>query len=1149
MNESFPERARRIRCCLLVLLASFAAWGQTATRGGVAGRVLDQDGNPLPGAVLTARSPSMGMAPVQVVSGENGQYRFSTLLPASDYVITAELAGFATVELSPIDVDPGRTTNQDVSLLPASEATESVVVSARGDVIDTASVKTSTVFNSEFLEGLPILGRTYQDVLTLAPGVTDVDGDGNPNVNGARETGFQTRLDGANVTDPFSGTFGQGLNLESIAEIEIITSGASAEFGQAQGGFANVITKSGGNEFEGSFKFFYRSDLFDNDGANNNDVSDENLFAGLDGFRDVRPFLTVGGPIVKDRLWYFAAIEYLQLESPVNTLSKPVALTETGWNNFAKLTWQVRPEHRLSFQVNHDPRTFTGLGLDTRTAAASDYSLSRHGYIGTARWGWNASANLLLEMTASRMDVGYDLDPVTAPEPCLTDPLGRCSPLAADTYKVDLRQGITTGPYYQTSEDQRLRDSVRGDLSYFLDARGGSHSLKMGLEIGGESFDDTVTVRPVRFEDFIVCTPPPEGWDDPTSPNYGTAGPFHCDPGDPDIGELPEDPTELPVIIGSINIETATPDTISRTAEKTAYGAYLQDSYRPLPNLTFNLGLRYDREVATAYGWDLFDPQAEAAAFLELYARGAGRDPGTVDFVDAFLNPAIVYDLNGDGLDSQHCTPYDVDGDVLGDGTPDGIADDFLTLYDGDFDGVADPDNPLDTYLEVPDGLADGTSEHPWCDRTSDDVYDLLSVFSRHQADGRAAPFDNLYALDPTRGLPGVERQAETFDIVNDNVAPRFSVAWDPWSDNRTKIFASWGRYYDRLFLATLVPELGPDPITEAYLATDRVEGTNARLSHIGRFSIIQIDRDLQTPFTDELTIGFERELAPEWVLGLTYIRRKGRQQLQDQDFNHYTVDENRDGVPDDYRGKVRMRTVSPPGQSIDPVRCFEDPPLGPGICVLEDFPDGQADLIARNPFFNQVLRVGNFNESDYISYQLAVTRRLSRRWQMTSSYVWSRAEGNAEEFLSSLGNDPGTVDDEYGPLAYDQTHQVKFSAVMLLPRAQRVGCSVLWASGTPYSIIRERDSADFFHSFYFRTTYPTGQRNDQRNEAFWTVNVSYQKSFRFGRVDGGFGVEVVNLLSSDDATVDTEEPTQLLGLEATRRFGRRWQLSVAFHF
>ena len=192
---------------------------------------------------------------------------------------------------------------------------------------------------------------------------------------------------------------------------------------------------------------------------------------------------------------------------------------------------------------------------------------------------------------------------------------------------------------------------------------------------------------------------------------------------------------------------------------------------------------------------------------------------------------------------------------------------------------------------------------------------------------------------------------------------------------------------------------------------------------------------------------------------------------------------------------------------------------------------------------------MGNSNSSDFESLQIQLNRRLSRNWQMTSSYVWSRAIGDGEEFPSGLGNDPGTVDDESGPLAYDQTHVVKFSGIVQLPRTQTFGGSVVWASGTPYSTIRQRESADGYGSFFLRTTYPSSARNDQRNEGSWTVNLSYRKAFHYRTVDASVGVEVVNLLNADDLVIESVEPTQKLGLEATRRFGRRWQLSAELHF
>jgi hypothetical protein len=168
----------------------------------------------------------------------------------------------------------------------------------------------------------------------------------------------------------------------------------------------------------------------------------------------------------------------------------------------------------------------------------------------------------------------------------------------------------------------------------------------------------------------------------------------------------------------------------------------------------------------------------------------------------------------------------------------------------------------------------------------------------------------------------------------------------------------------------------------------------------------------------------------------------------------------------------------------------------------------------------------------------------------MNASYVWSEAVGDAESFDSILGDDVGTVDDEFGPLAYDQTHVVKFSAVTFLPRDQMLGGIIQWSSGLPYSIIRQTTSFDSFGSSFLRTSYPSRQRNDQRNEGVWQVDVNYQKSFTFGPVAASFGVEVQNLTNSDDLRINSFNlDATLFSLDETRRFGRRWQLSLAMNF
>jgi len=611
-------RALLLSLLVLGLFASpvVLAQGTTAV---LTGQVVDKEGQPMPGVTVTAMSNKSAMAPAGTVTDAKGRYRLTPLTPSDDYVLTVELPGFAKVEVSPIDLDPGKTTTQNITLVPSSDQLEKITIVAKGDIVDVASTKTATVFNSEFIEGLPIIGRSYQDILTLAPGVTDVDGDGNPNVNGARSTDFQTRVDGVNTTDPASGTFGSNLNLESIAEIEVITTGASAEFSQAQGGFANIITKSGGNDFEGSFKFFFRSDLFDNDGANNSDVFPQNNFGSVDGFQDLRPFLTFGGPIIKDKLWYFTSLQWINQETPINTLSGNIKVTNVGWNNFGKITYQPSPSHRLSLSANWDPREFTGLGLGTGVEPESDFLFEQGGLNLTLGWTYNISPALLLEMRVAQLDSGIKITPVSSAKPnpnCINNGT-QCNPFTEDLYTIDQLSARVTGPFYFTQDDERTRDTLRADLSIFVEGFGGTHNLKTGFEFAREGYENTLTANPIRFDAL------------------STGGGFGGGGSDSLTGSISFQESFPSAFGGRGCIPTGSgaqeicQEFDKLKSDKDVFGFYVQDSFKPRPNLTINVGLRLDREDATTAGFTPFDPREEAAEFLD------PRHPG--DFNQALM--------------------------------------------------------------------------------------------------------------------------------------------------------------------------------------------------------------------------------------------------------------------------------------------------------------------------------------------------------------------------------------------------------------------------------------------------------------------------------------------------------------------------------
>jgi len=317
--------------------------------------------------------------------------------------------------------------------------------------------------------------------------------------------------------------------------------------------------------------------------------------------------------------------------------------------------------------------------------------------------------------------------------------------------------------------------------------------------------------------------------------------------------------------------------------------------------------------------------------------------------------------------------------------------------------------------------------------------------------------------------------------------------------------------------------------------------------------STTQVDRGLRTPFSDELTVGFQREIAPELALSVSYISRRFRDQLQDIDVNHTLRFDPVTGQPLDLFGQVQIAT----GGTRAPV------------------PDGRPDLYILNPFFNQVLRIGNFNAARYSAIETQLTRRLSRRWQMQGSYTYSRAVGSAEDFESRLGNDPSTIESEFGYLEYDQRHVVKVNAMAFLPRDWQVGSSMTWASGLPYSIISRFFALDNDGYQQFRTRYGYTvadpvvgpkfvqlRRNSQRNAATLDVNVSLKRSFVIGRTASAASLEIFNLLNRDDLHIFTYEPNkgsftsidlaQSLGplqIDGERRFGRRFQFGLQFAF
>jgi hypothetical protein len=225
--------------------------------------------------------------------------------------------------------------------------------------------------------------------------------------------------------------------------------------------------------------------------------------------------------------------------------------------------------------------------------------------------------------------------------------------------------------------------------------------------------------------------------------------------------------------------------------------------------------------------------------------------------------------------------------------------------------------------------------------------------------------------------------------------------------------------------------------------------------------------------------------------------------------------------------------------------------------------PDGRQDLYLQNPFWGDILFIGNFNSTDYEAFVLEVVRRQYRGWEVNGSYTYSKAEGDGEDFFQELGNDPSLRETVSGFQSYDQRHVFKLNATTITPWGLRLGTAVSWQSGLPYSLLRQGivfDAKPRTTHFYggvgarTREDYYTGVRNDQRNDSYWNVDLRVAKEFDLGRgVHLQASAEVYNALN--DGTYQVYNPFYEAGQqvngtnESTRRFGRRWQLGMKVAF
>jgi len=369
LKNNLTEEVKLTRKSLKVLMAALLVIGLTSIlcaqgqTGAITGKVVDNEGNALPGVTVTVEGTAL-LGKVAYVTTEAGTFRFPALAPGSGYQLTLELPGFNTIVRKGLIVSVGKATRITVTMAMAT-LEEEITVVGESPTVDVKSSKTAVNFSKSFIYNIP-MARDLYDVLNSIPGSVseDVTYRRTSYIAGGTVRGNQYSIDGVSINDPVVMYPMTNINIDVYEEVEFGLGGHPAEVGIADGGFINIVTRSGGNEFHGALTAEYY-----NEDMQKSLLSEEDLIAvGLTkpaGWNKWQDFsLSVGGPIIKDRVWFFTNGRFFKWARDFNHIiwddtmaagTRVYTLDEAPhdeYDIFGKITLQLAPNIRLMTTYN-----------------------------------------------------------------------------------------------------------------------------------------------------------------------------------------------------------------------------------------------------------------------------------------------------------------------------------------------------------------------------------------------------------------------------------------------------------------------------------------------------------------------------------------------------------------------------------------------------------------------------------------------------------------------------------------------------------------------------------------------------------------------------------------------------------------------------
>jgi len=499
--------------------SAFAVLAQEYT-GSIAGQVKDPTGAVIAGAKVTATSVSL-VRSLDATSDSSGNYQFATT-PVGTYTVTATRQGFKTVKTENVTVQLGKTATVDFEL-PAGQVSESVTVTAGGsETIDVTSSKTATNITEKFFENTP-KGRTFNSILTAAPGVVfDVragsaaggatgtsgnnpgGGVGGYSVNGASGSENAFVIDGVEVSNVRNAALGResAIPFEFVREVQIKSGGFEAEYGGATGGVINVITKSGSDEFHGETSFSFTNSLLNSAPRGfyqrlAADPSKAEFFVPKeDSYSSVFPGFSLGGPIIKQRLNFFTSYfpEFTRTQRDIAFTAGAKESSNRITRHYGLARVDYSPTQKMQFNTSYlwTPIRSTGglTGLDPRVAPPSNNLSILGGFTPasayTASFTYAPTSKLVISarygykyLNDKGNTYGLPTGVLTLYQAATSGAAYTGPPVPAAFAGPAGKQNISNP--FQVLYDITTRHNVSVDLSYILRLVGQQHAIKGGF--------------------------------------------------------------------------------------------------------------------------------------------------------------------------------------------------------------------------------------------------------------------------------------------------------------------------------------------------------------------------------------------------------------------------------------------------------------------------------------------------------------------------------------------------------------------------------------------------------------------------------------------------------------------------------------------